>query len=141
MTQNEPANVLGTVEDFEKVRIALENPNSQLRQYQIRAFGFCLCCKDVTEYYKTWGAYCYIRYCSKCNRAFYEDDKSRIQPVQTYLTGDKIPTQATERIAQLHSREQQKAFFGEKLENFIRESKARMRSEKRIIYRLAALRF
>ena len=139
MTQDELTNRLATVGDFEKVRTALENPNSQPLEYRIRAFGFCQYCKDVTEYYITF-VYRYQHHCQKCNWNFCVDDESKSQSSHPYLTGDKIPGHAVERIAQLHSREQQKVFFGEKMERFIQKCKTDVRAEKLIIRRLAALR-
>jgi len=136
---------LETVEDFEKVAKAFKDPNSKPFQYVIRPYGFCKLCNRATEYIAVGsieGVYVTCLFCSKIFSDWnyvpesyqlghlYETDSAGIT--------DHVAREAV--INQLNSREQQKIFFNEKLEQFIKKAKKKQRDANKEVRQSAKLR-
>ena len=124
---------LETVEDFEKVRDALNDPQSRLCDYLVREFGYCISCGSVTDYtYDEGGLINRYIVCLSCQN---------MSRARFLFTGNvDIPFEAQEKIRELHSRERQREFFQEALEEFIKKHKARERQVRNETRQLAKLR-
>ena len=147
---------LETVEDFEKVRKALDDPNSKPEQYAIRSFGYCSFCEELTEY-RGWGMFgnAWVD-CLQCLKSFehpsfgsehlYYSFSSKHN--YYYTTGkniplvkeDQIPKELRLEFNKLNSLEYQRKIFNEKREDLIKKLKQQTRTANSQVRRLAKLR-
>lgn len=134
---------LETVEDFERVRKALDNPRSSSDEYRVKDFGFCCFCDRITEYRiepeNEWG----IIFCFQCKMTFkpgHHMDYSKNNPEGPYITHIPRESDTGERLHYLRSRVQQTTYFLEMLEQFIGRQKTEERKIRNTIRRLAKLR-
>ena len=136
---------LETVEDFEKVNKALNNPNSKPFEYIIRSFGFCSrYCRKITEFYGTYNAEICYETCYGCGKTFSGVGSSfsnAYYPSDWYITGlEEIDIKNKADLLRLNSREVQKLFFNERLEIALVSAKSNQRKAKKEVRRLAKLR-
>ena len=99
---------LETVEDFERVAKALQDPNAKLHEYTVKSFGYCLNCENVVEYEADYGPEWFQQTCLHCNGI-------RSAAIGSFrnliLTGDMVPVAVAEQIGHLYSRKMQKTFL------------------------------
>ena len=99
---------LKTVEDFERVAKALQDPNAKLHEYTVKSFGYCLTCESVVEYEGEYGPEWLQETCLKC-KAIASAAMGSFR--RFILTGDMVPVAVAEEIAHLYSRKTQKTFL------------------------------
>lgn len=142
---------LETVEDFEKVKKAFDNPRSKHYQFMVRNFGYCKICRIVTEYEGNYSFESCHETCRKCGSIFGYPKTHGTLPSDFYITinmDDMFPMPSSPvpnyevylKLEQLHSRKQQKIFFQELLEKFIKKIKAAERQARNKTRQLAKLR-
>ncbi len=138
---------LETVEDFERVKKLLDNPNSQSHEYRVKDFGFCTACNRITGFEENESENGCQKECLSCHRIFKfrpeygagecyfsQDDQQYCYFMSERQIG---PSKELER---LYSRKHQKKLFREELERSIVKYKAEERKAKRKVRRLAKLR-
>lgn len=140
---------LETVEDFEKVRKALDDPKSFSYQFCIKSFGFCTACNRLTEFDDDNSMDSCHRKCLSCKRIFkfsYDGVKHTsgecyfCQDEHEYfifVSQDQNPRKEYEK---LHSREYQDKLFARELEARIRKLKQEIRKSNNLVRRFAKLR-
>src|SRR3989344_465245 len=79
---------LKTVEDFERVAKALQDPNAKLHEYTVKSFGYCLTCESVVEYEGEYGPEWLQETCLKC-KAIASAAMGSFR--RFILTGDMVP--------------------------------------------------
>ena len=99
---------LETVEDFERVAKALQDPNAMPHKYVVKSFGYCLNCESVVEYEGNYGPEWFQETCLKCKTIASAAIGSFRRLI---LTGDMVPVAVAEEIAHLYSRKTQKTFL------------------------------
>src|SRR3989344_3799491 len=119
---------LRTAEDFARAHKALSNPKSKPHEYTVKTFGFCTLCSDITEYTGNYGPKWVSTTCIQCSKTF--GDGGDFSTTQ-YRTELKImPEYAQEKIQIMRSRKQQKVFFKEELDSYLRLQKATAKSRR-----------
>lgn len=137
------------VEDFEKVKKALDDPNSKPHQYCVKNFGFCTACNRLTEFAGNYSSeYCYI-VCWSCNRLFeFKYDGIKHTAGECYISHDEQEYctvlndshDLIKEFEQLHSREHQRKLFAKEREAYIRKLKRNIKESNKKVRRLAKLR-
>ena len=136
---------LETVEDFEKVRKALEDPKSSPRDYSVCPYSYCCHCDEVREFeapcVESWGELINVK-CLDCGKMFFVTNLDLVKSISwgRQSETDKIPEQFKGEIKKLNSREMQKNFFSVALEKRIGREKSELRKVQNRIQELARLR-
>ena len=133
---------LETVEDFEKAKKYLDDSRTESHQYRIKEFGYCSYCREVTEYHHNANIEGTSVVCCKCKWGYYRlVGESVTKPMYfTYLELSQMPYSAIISVIDRHSRDSQKEFFNQALEQFITKQKAIVRQANNLTRRLAKLR-
>lgn len=136
---------LETVEDFERIKKALRDPDSMPSQFAVKTFGYCNICYKITEYDGDYGMEGCYETCRNCHRTFGSHSGGLIEPSYRYVTLStsdslSIPHEIIDELRRLESREQQYVFFEAESEKMIKKYKARERQTRVGIRRLAKLR-
>ena len=136
---------LKTVEDFERVAKALQDPNAKLHEYTVKSFGYCLTCESVVEYEGEYGPEWLQETCLKC-KAIASAAMGSFR--RFILTGDMVPVAVAEEIAHLYSRKTQKTFLIEsvtariqELDDEATEHERKLKEASEQALQLAALRY
>ena len=101
---------LETVEDFERIAKALQDPSAKLHEYTVKSFGYCLNCESVVEYEADYGPEWFRQTCLNLNCK--KTASAAIGSFRRFiLTGDMVPVAVAEQIGHLYSRKMQKTFL------------------------------
>ena len=134
---------LETVEDFERIRQALNNPNSQMKDYCICPYDYCIFCKDVKEFSTPYGygdeSFVFVKCLGTCY-GFFHNEKPLDRTEFFHFCNKMPPNEFWSELHRLNSREIQARFFISELEKRISVEKKKMRELKGSIERLARLR-
>lgn len=140
---------LETVEDFEKVKPALDDPNSKSYQYCVKRFGFCTACNKLTEYDDDGPTSFGCRMCLSCKRVFeFRFDEIKYAAGECYVSHDRqeyytllsCEHYLIKEFERLHSREHQMKLFDKERETYIKKLKRNVKESNNKIRRLAKLR-
>ena len=137
---------LETVEDFEKVRKALQDPNSQPRDLCICPYSYCWHCEEVTEFDAPYGPANSITVkCLGCGNFFTVDDYNSAYNKNNIFWGlrfsnDTVSEVVITEMRKLNSREMQTKFFAVELERRIAKEKGELRRVQNRIQKFAKLR-
>ncbi len=137
---------LETVEDFEKVRKALDDPKSAARDYSVCPYSYCWYCNDVKEFeapfVESWGESINVK-CLGCGNFFFVADIGLVKGISwgRQFANDKIPDQFRNEMKKLNSREIQRNYYAVALEKRIAKEKSELRKIQNTIQYFASLRF
>lgn len=104
---------LDTLEEFERVALALQDPNAKPHQYIVRKFGFCTECSSIAEYEFHGSSEGTSTRCLGCQAS--EGGPLGYVKRNLILSGDMVPVRVKGEIDRLHSREEQTRFFFEEI--------------------------
>ena len=138
---------LETVEDFERIAKALQDPSAKLHEYTVKSFGYCLNCESVVEYEADYGPEWFRQTCLNLNCK--KTASAAIGSFRRFiLTGDMVPVAVAEEIAHLYSRKTQKTFLIEsvtariqELDDEATEHERKLKEASEQALQLAALRY
>lgn len=136
---------LETVEDFEKVKRALEDLKSTPRDYCVCPYSYCWYCDEVREFEAPCVVSCSESInvmCLGCKKAFFVTDIGLIKSISwgNQFVYDKILEQFRNEMKRLNSREMQKNFFAVVLEKRIAKEKSELRKVKDTVQKFAQFR-
>src|SRR3989344_4113502 len=126
---------LETVEDFEKVRKALDDSASKPYQFCIQNLGYCTACKTLTFYDGSYSIEGCDERCLRCMRTFNYGLSGDRNWYYTDFEDKNIPDHIREEFGKLISRENQKKIFKIRLEAHIKKLKGKARSRDREVRR------
>jgi len=150
---------LETVEDFERVDKALNNPGGKLSEYCVMNYGYCGFCRSIAVFDAV--SVCdednvtpTVVRCCGCQNQFLPDhrglsyhycvehewDQPVKQEIFSFRINGYIPESQNEIVREFFSRDNQRKLFNEKLETRIKAFKSEQRVISSKIRRLAKLR-
>lgn len=121
---------LETVEDFEKVKKALEDPKSTPRDFCVCPYSYCWYCDEVREFeapcVSSWGESINVK-CLGCGKFFFITNIGLIKSISWGQSeNSKTSEQFRNEMKKLNSREMQKNFFAVALEKRIAKEKGEL---------------
>ena len=136
---------LETVEDFEKIKKALEDNTSQQKDYCICPYDYCNFCKGVREFETPYGysveSTVWAKCLGNCGSLFHNGGPQVRTPYFHFGNYELPPEQFWDLLQMVNSRQMQSKFFAAELEKRISAEKKKMIELKSSFERLAKLRF